>query len=93
MVKMFDKTLVYPLKLIFRAFIQEGVFPDCWKKANVVPIHKKEIKNLIKNYRPISFLPIFGKIYERIIFKELFNHSIKINFLQNVILLLIVIQL
>ena len=71
---MCDKTLVYPLKLIFRASIQEGAFPDCWKKANVVPIHKKESKNLLKNYRPISLLPIFGKIYERIIFKELFNH-------------------
>ena len=74
MVKMCDKTLVYPLKLIFRASIQEGVFPDCWKKANVVPIHKKESKNLLKNSRPISLLPIFGKIYKRIILKELFNH-------------------
>ena len=71
---MCDKTLVYPLTLIFKASIQEGVFPDCQKKANVVPIHKKESKNLLKNYRPISLLPIFGKIYERIIFKELFNH-------------------
>ena len=61
-------------KLIFKASMQEGVFPDCWKKANVVPIHKKESKNLLKNYRPISLLPIFGKIFERIIFKELFNH-------------------
>ena len=71
---MCNKTLVYPLKLIFKASIQEDVFPDCWKKANVVPIHKKESKNLLKNYRPISLLPIFGKIYEIIIFKELFNH-------------------
>ena len=63
MVKMCDKTLVYPLKLIFRASIQEGVFPDCWKKANVVPIHKKESKNLLKNYRPFSLLPIFGAKY------------------------------
>ena len=62
MVKMCHKTLVYPLKLIFRASIQEGAFPDCWKKANVVPIHTKESKNLLKNYRPISLLPIFGKI-------------------------------
>ena len=74
MVKMCNKTLVYPLKLIFKASIQEGVFPDCWKKANVVPIHKRKSKNLLKNYKPISLLPIFGKIYERIIFKELFNH-------------------
>ena len=74
MIKMSDKTLVYPLKLIFKASIQEGVFPDCWKKANVVPIHKRKSKILLKNYKPISLLPIFGKIYERIIFKELFNH-------------------
>ena len=74
MVKMCDKTLVSPLKLIFRASIQEGVFPDCWKKANVVPIHKKESRNFLKNCRPISLIPIFGKIYERIIFKKLSNH-------------------
>ena len=71
---MCNKTSVYPLKLIFKASIQEGVFPDCWKKANVLPIHKKESKNILKNYRPISLLPIFGKIDEIIIFKELFNH-------------------
>ena len=59
---------------IFRASIQESVFPDCRKKANIVPIYKKESKNLLKNYRSISLLPIFGKIYERIIFKGLFNH-------------------
>ena len=74
MIKMCNKALVYPLKLIFKASIQEGVFLDCWKKANVVPIHKKESKNLLKNYRPISLLPVFGKIYKRIFFKELFNH-------------------
>ena len=44
MIKMCNKTLVYPLKLIFKDSIQAGVFPDCWKKANVVPIYKKESK-------------------------------------------------
>ena len=45
-----------------------------WKKANVVPVHKKESKNLVKNYRPISLLPIFRKIFERLMFKDLFNY-------------------
>ena len=45
------------------------------KKANVVPVHKKESKNLVKNYRPIRLLPIFGKIFERVIFKNLFNYK------------------
>ena len=49
-------------------------FPAIWKKANVVPVHKKEDKNLLKNYRPISLLPIFSKIFERIIYNSLFNH-------------------
>ena len=71
---MWDKTSVYPIKSIFKASIQEGVFQDCWKKANVLPIHKKESKNLLKNYRPIRLLPIFGKIYERIVSKETFYH-------------------
>ena len=58
--------------------INEGVFPDDWKKSNVVPIHKKESKNLIKNYRPISLVQIFSKVFERLVFNTLFNF-----FLQN----------
>ena len=38
-----------------------GVFPEIWKCANVVPIHKKNEKNSKYNYRPISRPPIFGK--------------------------------
>ena len=45
---MCNKTLICPLKLIFKASIQEVVFPDCWKKPNVVPIHKKGSKNILK---------------------------------------------
>ena len=73
MIKLCGKTIVYPLKLIFEAFLQSGEFPDYWKKANVVPIHRKESKNLLKNYRPISLLPIIREIFERAIFKDLFN--------------------
>ena len=62
------------MKLIFEASLQGGEFPNYWKKANVVPAHTKKSKNLVKNYRPISFLPIFGKIFERVIFKDLFNY-------------------
>ena len=65
-----SKTLVYPLKLIFKASIEQVVFPD----EVVIPIHKKESKNLLKNYRPITFLPIFVKIYERIILTLLTNY-------------------
>ena len=78
MIKTCGDAITFPLKLIFKSMINEGVFPDDWKKSNVVLIHKKESKNLIKNYQPISLLPIFGKVFERLVFNMLFNF-----FLQN----------
>ena len=57
--------------------LEEVVLPDDWKKGNVVPIHKRDSKNLIKIYRPISLLPIFSKVFERLIFDSLFNYFIQ----------------
>ena len=54
------------------SFSEEGVYPDDWKKSNVVPIPKKESKNLIKNYRLINLLPV--SVFDRVIFYSLFNH-------------------
>ena len=74
MTKLCDDSLTYPLKCIFEGPLQKGKYPDCWKKANVVSLHKKVSKSLIKNYRPISLLPILSKIFERLIHKDLFSH-------------------
>ena len=41
-----------------------------WKLANVTPIFKKEDKQLVKNYRLISLLPICGKMFEKLIFNS-----------------------
>ena len=78
MIKICGDSVIFLLKLIFKSTMNEGLFPGDWKKSNVVPIYKKESKNLIKNYRPISFLPIFSKVFERLVFNTLFNF-----FLQN----------
>ena len=45
MIKLCGKSITYPLKLILEASLQEGTFPSCWKKANIVPVHKKEDKS------------------------------------------------
>ena len=45
-----------------------------WKIAKVTPIFKKGDKQLIKYYRPISLLPICGKILEKIIFNNLYSY-------------------
>ena len=47
------------------------MFPEIWKKANVVPIHKKEDK---RKCHLINLIPIFGKIFERVIYNSLFNY-------------------
>ena len=72
MIKMCAVSIVVPLMIIFNKALTTSVYPDIWKRANVV--HKKDSKNLVKNYRPISLLPIFGKIFEKIIYNVLFGH-------------------
>ena len=47
-----------PLKLIFQSCLESGKFPIEWKKVNAVPVHEKGDKQILKNYLPISLLPI-----------------------------------
>ena len=62
--------------MIFTNCLRRGLFPEIWKYANVVPVHKKNEKNLKGNYRPISLLPIFGKMLEKLIYDSLYSHLI-----------------
>ena len=76
MIKLSDAALVIPLKIIFKNCLRRGVFPEIWKYANVVPVHKKNEKNVKGNYRPISLLPIFGKILEKLMYDSLYSHLV-----------------
>ena len=58
----------------FNNSIRNECFPNEWKKANIIPVHKKGDKQIIKNYRPVSLLPICCKIFEKIIFNSLFKY-------------------
>ena len=73
MVKICDDSICKPLKLIFHSFLESGKFPSEWKKANPVPIHKKGDKQILNNDRPISLLPITGKILERLLYNAMFE--------------------
>jgi hypothetical protein len=66
--------LSIPLTIIFNRSIDEGFFPTIWKRALVVPIHKKGNKADVRNYRPVSLLPIASKICEKLVCKHVFNH-------------------
>jgi hypothetical protein len=55
------------LSYIFNNCMANGVFPDELKKAKVIPIFKKGDPRVVANYRPISILPVFSKVFESII--------------------------
>ena len=69
-----DDSVSIPLQIIYSNILSTSIYPDIWKLANVTPIFKKGDKQLIKNYRPISLLPICGKILEKIIFNQLYTY-------------------
>ena len=58
--------------MIFKNCIDRGVFSNTWKISHIIPIHKKNDKSSLTNYRPVSLLPTCGKIFERIIFNDVF---------------------
>ena len=66
-----------PLELIFSQSIGTGSFLLEWEKANVVPVYKKGDKQCLKNYRPVSLIPICEKIIERLTFNEFIIYLIK----------------
>ena len=72
MLKICHSVVVEPLSLIFKNCIDSGIFPNLWKKSHIIPTHKKNDKRCINNYRPVSLLPIYGKIFERIIYNPVY---------------------
>ena len=77
MIKMCSESITLRLKIIFWESLKKVKFPEIWKKASVAPVHQKEDKTFIINYRPISLLPFFGKISERLIYNSLFNYFLR----------------
>ena len=72
-VKSVKELIAYPLTHIFNCSLTSGIVPDKLKIARVVPIYKSGKTNIFSNYRPISVLPFFSKILERIVHKRLYN--------------------
>ena len=77
MLKLCGESIYKPLNLIFKFCLKTGQFPSDWKKANVVLVFKKGDKQLVKNYRPISLLRITGKIFERLLYNQMFEFFIR----------------
>ena len=72
MLKVCGSAIYKLLAIILKQCIDTSIFLSEWKKSSL-PIHKKGDKQTLKNYHPVSLLPICGKILERLMFNEIFN--------------------
>ena len=75
------QALAEPLSHIANLSIEAGIFPSLMKIAKVIPLYKKDSKSDFLNYRPISLLPSFSKIIEKLIHKRLMNYLTQHNIL------------
>lgn len=75
--------IVPVLVYIFNLCFSVGIFPDIFKTAVVLPIHKSGDKDSVTNYRPISLLSIFSKIFEKVINNRLTSYLTKFKILAN----------
>lgn len=83
LIKQAVAVLSHPLSYIINLSLVQGIFPDNLKIAKVIPLFKADDPSLFSNYRPISILPSFSKVYERVIFTRLLNHLNINNILYN----------
>ena len=75
MIKMCGESLTLPM--IFEEALNDGIFPDDWKKGNIEPVHKADLKTMLINCCPLSLLTVFAKIFEKIIFTSMFEYFIE----------------
>ena len=72
MLKTCGDIICKPLELILNKLFTGVLLPE-WEKGNIAPCYKKDDKQNLKNYHPVSLVPICRKIFERLIFNEIFR--------------------
>jgi hypothetical protein len=72
------KEIISPLTYICNKSLSTGLFPTHFKYSQINPIFKKRSKTEMSNYRPISLLTSFTKVFEKVIYNRVHNH-IKVN--------------
>ena len=68
------ETVVLPLTHVINQSLCTGIFPDRHKIARVVSLFKKGDQPILDNYRPISLLPVVSKVFEKVVFNQLYQY-------------------
>ena len=63
-----------PLSVIINQSLVTGIFPNALKISKVIPLYKKGDKQYLSNYRPISLLPTISKVFERVLYTQIYDH-------------------
>ena len=74
LVKTISSSIIKPLTHILNLSLQSGEVPTDLKIAKVIPLHKSGDARLFNNYRPISILPCFSKILEKLVYNRMMQH-------------------
>ena len=72
--KSVSQSIAYPLCKIFNKSLETGKVPDALKKAKILPLHKGGSLNECGNFRPISILPVFSKILEKLVNQQIVDY-------------------
>lgn len=61
---------------LFNMSLVSGIFPDAWKYARVTPLFKQGDSSIVNNYLPVSVVLVIAKVFERIVYDQLYNFLI-----------------
>ena len=78
MLKISCPSIIKPLLIILRNCSKFRTFPDDSKNSNVVPVHKKNNKQIVNNYRPVFLLPIYSKVFKKFVFEFKIESNLQI---------------
>ena len=71
------------LTKIFNTAIFSETVPFDWKVARVIPLHKSGSRNLFNNYRPVSILSVISKVFEKLLYEQLYDYFVSNNLLSD----------
>ena len=74
LLKRLKQSITIPLSIIFNKSLEEGIFPDEMKLADVVPLYKNQNRSECTNYRPISLLLTLSKLLEKVVYSRIYTY-------------------